>query len=166
MISFTSTLAENVSSKVRQLDVAKVRAVRQTDFHGQNYDCYTMIFDLCWTWILGQNRHKLMFCTCGPVVCHTGGAVISVCNNNMLRYKELKIMCCQWVWPLYKSVKTWKSKLCACVYVLMHICLCIYILMAWHTPHDRESTRLLQANSSRLWAVDFYLPLPILISAK
>ena len=30
MISFTSTLAENVSSKVRQLDVAKVSAVWQT----------------------------------------------------------------------------------------------------------------------------------------
>ena len=44
MISFTSTLAENVSSKVRQLDVAKVSAVWKINYNVQRNcllrDCY------------------------------------------------------------------------------------------------------------------------------
>lgn len=67
MVSFTSTLAENVSSKVRQLDVAKVSNLNTSALINASHDFFYYLNSVAFGWsadLFGLRRqYRLIFVT-------------------------------------------------------------------------------------------------------
>lgn len=67
MVSFTSTLAENVSSKVRQLDVAKVSILNTPTLISASHDFFFYYFLICKQCGLWVERRFIWFTDTVPL---------------------------------------------------------------------------------------------------